>query len=67
MNRNSSVQSDPVSFNGTPQRSLFDQMSGPLSLTFVHVSVDIEQPMCLRKSKDLCGWLLLACHINVNF
>ena len=31
MNRNSSVQSDAVSFDGTAERGLFDQVSGPLS------------------------------------
>jgi hypothetical protein len=37
MNGNSGVQSDPVSFNGTAQRGLFDQKSGPLSQIFARL------------------------------
>jgi len=45
VNRDGSVQSDSVSINGTPQRGLFDQLSGPLSQTFIHVS-PLESNRC---------------------
>ena len=64
MNGNSGVQSDPVSFNGTAQRGLFDQKSGPLSQNFLHVSPALEQPMCRLKPQIFATSVWHSCHIT---
>jgi hypothetical protein len=38
MNRDGSMESDTVSFDGTAESGLFDQMSGPLLQSLTHVS-----------------------------
>ena len=62
MNRDGSMESDTVSFDGTAESGLFDQMSGPLLQSLTHVSRIVVQPMCRVKLQGIGPWVLLACH-----
>jgi hypothetical protein len=53
MNRDGSMESYTVRIDGTAERGLFDQMSGPLSQSLTHVSKIVVQPMCLTKLQGI--------------
>jgi hypothetical protein len=52
VNRNSSVQSDSARFYGTAERSLFDQMPGPLCRSLLMLRSIAEQRLCRVKTPD---------------